>query len=60
MNGGDMVLVNRRHVEVLKVWYALFTTLMDGGYSDSELIGKLRILDRRLRQEVPIEEIKAS
>ena len=59
-----MKLFNAQHVEVLKVWYALFTTLMDsyeaGEYEDRPLIEKFKILRRRLDAEVPIDEIKSN
>jgi hypothetical protein len=60
----EVVLVNRRHVEVIKVWYSVFTTLMDsydaGEYRPDQLIEKLQKMRQMLDKEVPIEEIKAS
>jgi hypothetical protein len=42
-----------RKVEVLKVWYSVFCTLMDGNESDAELLKKLRCLRERLMQAYP-------
>jgi hypothetical protein len=53
----DQVMVDRRKLEVLKVFYALFTTLIDKqdeppAMSDAELLSKLRQLNARLKNEV--------
>jgi hypothetical protein len=52
----DQVMVDRRKLEILKVFYALFTTLMDSQrterpMSDSELLDKLRVLNAQLKNE---------
>jgi hypothetical protein len=53
----DMVTVDKRKLEVLKVFYAVFSTLMDSQFhepqmSDTELLSKLRRLNARLKNEV--------
>lgn len=50
-------MVDKRKLEVLKVFYAVFTTLMDSQLhepqmSDGELLSKLRGLNARLKNEV--------
>jgi len=48
-----------RKVEVLKVWYSVFCTIMDpdpkdgSEYSPNELIAKLRALREKLREAYP-------
>ena len=53
----NMVMVEKWKVEVLKVYYAIFTALIDGqnevpAMSDAELLSKLRQLSARLKNEV--------
>jgi hypothetical protein len=53
----EKVMVDKWKVEVLKVYYALFTTLIDSqrqepAMSDNELLSKLRQLSARLKNEV--------
>jgi hypothetical protein len=42
-----------RKVECLKVWYAIFTTIIDRPESPQEDIKKLRQLRDRIRKEAP-------
>ena len=42
-----------RKVEVLKVWYSVFCTLMDGNERDDQLVLKLRVLRQRLIEAYP-------
>lgn len=50
-------MIDPKKLEVLKVWYALFTTIMDevpnDPVPDSWRIEKLRKLRERLKQEAP-------
>jgi hypothetical protein len=45
--------VNERKAEVLKVWYALFTTIMDTWEDPAADVERLKKLRERLRQEDP-------
>jgi hypothetical protein len=48
-----MQMVDRRKLEVLKVFYAVFTTLMDDPeMPPADLLSKLRMLNARLKNEV--------
>ncbi len=53
-------MIDSAKLEALKVWYALFTTLMDGhadgDYSDQQLIDKLKTLRAELKLRVPEAE----
>jgi hypothetical protein len=55
--GGEVVSVNEEKVEFLKVWYALFCTLVDahvdGEYTDSQLVSKLYQLRNSLTTRMP-------
>lgn len=42
--------VNPRILEILKVFYSLFTTLMDTQADEKKLIVELRILNQRLKE----------
>lgn len=45
---------NAEKVEIIKVWYSVFCTLMDGDeYTDAELLSKLRQLREELKKAVP-------
>jgi hypothetical protein len=50
-------VIDRAKLEAIKVWYAVFTTLMDahvaGDYTDAELVEKLQQLRARLKELVP-------
>jgi hypothetical protein len=48
-----MAVSNERKVEVLKVWYALFTTIMDTWEDPAADIERLKKLRNRLAQEDP-------
>lgn len=48
---------DKKKVEILKVWYAIFCTLMDGNESDVELLKKLRKLRNELILTYPELEI---
>jgi hypothetical protein len=49
----EQVTVDKAKLEVLRVFYAVFTTLMDGtDLSDEALLSKLRVLNARLKNEV--------
>lgn len=49
--------VDPAKVEVIKVWYSVFCTLVDaynaGEYSESGFIDKMKMLRRKLVDEVP-------
>lgn len=44
---------NSHKVEALKVWYAIFVTIMDLPDNDADDMKKLRMLRERLRKEAP-------
>jgi hypothetical protein len=52
----EMIMVNRHKAEVLKVYYAVFTTIMDawiaGELNDYDAQDKLIKLSQRLKAEV--------
>ena len=53
-------MIDAAKLEALKVWYSLFTTLMDGhsegDFSDRQLIDKLQTLRAELKLRVPEAE----
>jgi hypothetical protein len=56
MSESERITVNKRTLEVMKVWYATFTTIMDS-YSGDELLWRLRKLRDKLKQEAPELEV---
>lgn len=51
---GGRVVIDQRKLEVLKVWYAVFTTVMDAPeFNDTTKLAKLKQLRQLLQDVVP-------
>jgi hypothetical protein len=54
MNKSNTVVVDRKNMEIMQTFYALFTVLMeDETYTDKVRLEKLRILHKKLKNATP-------